>query len=86
LYPLSAEPDSLFNLAKRVGAKYLVIDQITDLAPKYLHPVLLARRDDFCVVRELSTEDAAFARLVPGSPPQPPGTAENSFRTCGVTK
>lgn len=86
LYPLSPVPDSLFNLAKRVGAQYLVIDQITDLAPKYLHPILLARRDDFCVVRELSTEDAAFAKLVPGSAPQPPGTAENSFRTCRITK
>jgi hypothetical protein len=86
LYPLSAVPDSLFNLAERVGAKYIVIDQIGDLAPKYLHPILLARRDDFCVVRELSTENAAFARIKPGLPPQPPGTAENSFRTCEVTK
>ena len=86
LYPLSPVPDSLFNLAKRVGAQYVVIDQISDLAPKYLHPILLARRDDFCVVRDLSTADAAFARIEVGGPRQAPGAAENSFRTCGVTK
>jgi hypothetical protein len=86
LYPLSPVPDSLFNLAKRTGAHYVVIDQVSDLAPKYLHPILLARRDDFCIVRELSTENAALARIEPGGPRQPPGAPENSFRTCGVTK
>ncbi|HZJ01084.1 MAG TPA: hypothetical protein VFD22_10525 [Gemmatimonadaceae bacterium] len=86
LYPLSPVPDSLFNLAKRVGAQYVVVDQISDLAPKYLHPILLARRDDFCVIRELSTEDAAFARIDIGGPPRAPGAAANSFRTCEATK
>lgn len=84
LYPLSKVPDSLFRLADRTGAKYIVIDQISDLAPKYLHPILLQRRDDFCVVSELSNPDAAFARIQVGAPRQPPGTAENSFRTCPV--
>ena len=82
LYPLSRVPDSLFNLAERTGAKYLVMDVISDLAPKYLHPILLERRDDFCVVKEVSNPDAAFAIIQRGAPPQPPGTAQNSFRTC----
>jgi hypothetical protein len=82
LYPLSPVPDSLFNLAKRTGAGYVVIDQITDLAPKYLHPVLLARRDDFCVIPELSAENAAFAKIEIGGPPRPPGSAPNQFRAC----
>ncbi len=86
LYPLSPVPDSLFNLAKRMGAQYVVVDQIGDLAPKYLHPILLARRDDFCIVHELSTENAAFARIDLGGPRRGPGAAENSFRICGVTK
>lgn len=85
LYPLSPVPDSLFNLAKRAGAQYVVVDQINDLAPKYLHPILLARRDDFCIIRDLSTENAAFARIQIGGPPQKAGTAPNSFRTCKVT-
>jgi hypothetical protein len=86
LYPLSPVPDSLFNLAARIGAQYVVVDQINDLAPKYLHPVLLARRDDFCIVSELSTQNAALARIERGGPPRPPGSAPNSFRTCRVTR
>ena len=85
LYPLSNVPDSLFNLARRTGANFVVVDQIMDLAPKYLHPILLARRDDFCVVPELSNPDATLARIVVGAPRQPPGTAENSFKTCPLT-
>ena len=85
LYPLSAVPDSLFSLAKRTGAQYVVVDQIGDLAPQYLHPILLARRDDFCIIRELSTENAAFARIEIGAPPRV-GAAPNSFRTCGIKK
>jgi hypothetical protein len=82
LYPLTNVPDSLFNLAKRVKAQYVVVDQIGDLAPLYLHPIMLARRDDFCVIPELSTENAAMAKIDLGAPPQPPGTPENSFRSC----
>ena len=82
LYPLTPVPDSLFELARRVGASYVVVDQISDLAPKYLHPVMLARRDDFCVIPELSTEHAAMAKIEVGGPPRPPGSAPNSFRAC----
>jgi hypothetical protein len=82
LYPLSPVPDSLFNLAKRLGAKYVVIDKISDLAPRYLHPVLLERRSDFCIIPELSTENAAMAKIEVGGPPRPPGSAPNSFRAC----
>ena len=82
LYPLTNVPDSLFNLAKRVKAQYVVVDQIGDLAPLYLHPIMLARRDDFCVIPELSTENAAMAKIDLGAPPQPSGTPENSFRSC----
>lgn len=82
LYPLTAEPDSLFAEAARIHARYVVIDQIQDLAPMYLHPVLLARRDDFCVVPEFSHTEAVFARIEIGGPPRPPGSAPNSFRVC----
>jgi hypothetical protein len=84
LYPLTNVPDSLFNLAKRVGAQYVVVDKIGDLAPLYLHPVMLARRDDFCVIPELSTPDAAMAKIEPGAFRQPPGTPPSSFRSCGL--
>jgi hypothetical protein len=82
LYPLSPIPDSLFNLANRIGARYVLVDQIMDLAPRYLHPIMLARRDDFCVIPELSIELAAMAKIEVGGPPRPPGSAPNSFRAC----
>jgi hypothetical protein len=85
LYPLSPVPDSLFNLARRIGAHYVVVDQISDLAPKYLHPVLLARRDDFCVIPQLSTRDAAMVKIEIGGPPRPPGSAPNTFRACPLS-
>ena len=86
LYPLTPVPDSLFNLAARIQAGYVLVDQIRDLAPIYLHPVLLARSSDFCVIPELSTEDATVAKIEIGGPPRPPGSAENSFRTCPLSQ
>ena len=82
LYPLSQKPDTLFQEAAKIGAKFVVIDQLQDLAPLYLHPVLLARRDDFCVIPEFSHDNAVFARIDPGGPPRPAGSAPNLFRTC----
>jgi hypothetical protein len=85
LYPLTSKPEALFALADSVHAKYLIIDQIGDLAPKYLHPIMLARRDDFCIVTDLSTENAAFAKIEIGGPPRAPGSAPNAFRPCPLS-
>ncbi|MEO8192790.1 MAG: hypothetical protein ABI681_02990 [Gemmatimonadales bacterium] len=82
IYPLFARPDSLFNLADRIGAKYVVVDQISDLAPRYLHPILLARRDDFCVMPEMSRPDAVLLRIEIDGPPRAPGSPPNAFRRC----
>ncbi|HMA21770.1 MAG TPA: hypothetical protein VKO87_13260, partial [Gemmatimonadaceae bacterium] len=84
VYPFFAVPDSLFNLASRSGARYLVIDQIGETAPRFLHPILRARRDDFCIIRELSTPNAAMARIEVGGPRRP-DAAPNSFRTCPLS-
>ena len=82
LYPLSQKPDTLFEEAAIIGAKFVVIDQLQDLAPLYLHPVLLANRDDFCVIPELSHRNAVLARIERGGPASLPGTAPNVFRVC----
>jgi hypothetical protein len=85
LYPLTPKPGPLFHLADSVHARFLIIDQIGDLAPKYLHPIMLARRDDFCIVTALSTENAAFAKIELGGPPRAPGSAPNAFRSCTLS-
>lgn len=82
LYPLTSVPDSLFAEAASIHAKFIVIDHMTDLAPLYLNPVLLARRDNFCVVPEFSHPGALFARIETSSPPRAPGQAPTLFRIC----
>jgi hypothetical protein len=82
LYPMTRKAEPFFALADSVHASYLIIDRIGDLAPRYLHPVLRARRDDFCIVTELSTGNAAFAKIEPGAPPRAPGAVPEAFRTC----
>ena len=82
VYPLSARPDTFFMAARDAGANYVVFDRISDLAPLYLHPVLLAARDQFCVVKGLAVgENGAVLRIEPGAPRRT-GVAENAFRLC----
>jgi hypothetical protein len=83
MYPLYTAPDSLFREARDIGARYVVEDKISDLAPVYLHPVLEKRRDDFCVVPSLSNANAVMLKIEIGGPPRPPGTAPGLFRVCG---
>jgi 4-amino-4-deoxy-L-arabinose transferase-like glycosyltransferase len=80
-YPLSANPDTFFAFARKIGAGYVAYDQIRDLAPLYLHPVLKARHDEFCVVPGLVFPASALLKIEHGAPR--PGVAENSFRQCG---
>jgi 4-amino-4-deoxy-L-arabinose transferase-like glycosyltransferase len=80
-YPMSARTDTFFAAAREAGARYVVFDRIPDLAPLYLHPVLLAARDQFCVLKGLSLENAAVMRLEPDAPTRT-GVAENAFRVC----
>lgn len=85
LYPLTSKPEALFALADSVHAKYVIIDRMGALAPKYLHPIVRARRDDFCIVTDLSTQRAPFAKIDIGGPPRPPGSTPNAFRSCPIT-
>jgi hypothetical protein len=82
LYPLSSDPSGFFAAADSVGAKYLVVDQIPGIGPRYLHPILLRRRDAFCVVNELSLPNASLAKIDTTLPPRIGVKAANSFRGC----
>jgi hypothetical protein len=82
MYPLTRVPDSLFAEEERIGARYVVVDHIEDLAPRYLHPVMLARRDAFCMLPELSTEYATMTRIEIGGPRTPESTPLGAFRPC----
>jgi hypothetical protein len=80
-YPLSPNPDTLYAAARQIGAHYVVLDDIPGLSALYLQPILLARRDDFCVLGDLHYPATALLRIEPGSPVRtdvPP----SSFRVC----
>jgi len=83
-YPLSAEPDTLYAAAREIGSHYVVLDGIAGLSAIYLHPILLARRDDFCAVRDLYLANAALLHIEPGSPVRT-GVPPTSFRICDPT-
>lgn len=80
-YPLSDNPDTLYAAARDIGARFVVLDNIAGLAAIYLHPILLARRDDFCAVRDLYLPNAALLHIEPGSPART-GVPATSFRIC----
>jgi hypothetical protein len=80
-YPLSANPDTLYAAAREIGARYVVLDGLPGLSALYLQPILLSRRDDFCVLRDLHYPSAALLRVTPGSPVVSEGPP-TSFAIC----
>lgn len=83
-YPLSANPDTFFAFARRSGAKYVAFDNIRDLAPLYLHPVVFTHRQEFCVLPGMSLEAANLLRIEHGETP-PPNAPPTSIRMCGMS-
>jgi hypothetical protein len=81
LYPKTENPDSFFAMVRETGADFVVVDQISDMAP-YLHAVLIARQNDFCVIRELSYPNAMLARIVENAPPPATPLGRDEVRTC----
>jgi hypothetical protein len=84
VYPLSADPDTFLAFAAESGARWVVVDQVPDLAPIYLHPMLMDRREDFCVVPELTLSEAVLLRIDTALPPPPQNRAPGltTFSGC----
>ncbi|HEX8696338.1 MAG TPA: hypothetical protein VF746_28225 [Longimicrobium sp.] len=80
LYPFDAGADGFFAAAAAARARYIVFDQTQEFT-RFMRPVVLARRDQFCLMPEIGTEMAVLARIGP-NPPFPPGTAPDVFRIC----
>jgi len=84
LYPKTTEPDSFFVMVRETGADFVVVDQISDMAP-YLHAVIAQRQNKFCIIREFSFQNAMFARILPDAPPPPRPLAPDEVRVCRPT-
>ena len=60
LYPYTRDPAVLIDSARAIGARYLVTDQIDELAPRYIVPAVLRRPGAFCVMRTFGSERATI--------------------------
>jgi hypothetical protein len=64
-YPLSEEPDVLFELAAGKGARYLLFDRLDGIANAYLAPILLRRPAAFCVLITAGPSGTALFGILP---------------------
>ena len=89
IYPLSTEPDSLFDAARRIGARYIILDRVDNLSTRYLTPTLMERSSAFCVLYTLGQSQTAIMGILPGadsiaSAPVAPGPeGAVGFKICG---
>lgn len=63
LYPLTERRDSIFAYADSVGAEWVVVDRVPDLAPRFLHPVLFRYSEEFCLVSDAVHPEAFLLRI-----------------------
>ena len=90
LYPYSRDPAVLIDSARAIGARYLITDQIDELAPRYLIPAVLRRPGAFCVMHTFGSERATIFGIVPDAERIPDAGADPGegyheilFRNCG---
>jgi hypothetical protein len=86
-YPLSDEPHELFGVARRLGARYVVLDRMDSLSPAYLAPILLRRPDAFCLIVTSGEAGTALLGIVPAAERVPdadiePGRSRRTFEVC----
>jgi hypothetical protein len=89
-YPLSREPAALFRAARGAGARYVLLDDLDQVATSYLTPILIRRPAAFCIVRSLGGNRATLLGIRPDAERIPdlrddPGEAEAQvgFKPCG---
>jgi hypothetical protein len=89
LYPYTRDPAVLIDSARAIGARYIITDQIDDLAPRYLVPAVMRRPGAFCVIHTFGLERlsilaiTADAERVPdGSEDPGEGYHQKTFHYC----
>jgi hypothetical protein len=90
VYPLSREPDTLFRAAREAGARYVVLDDLDEMATTFLAPILMQRPGAFCIVHSLGAARATLLGIRPDAEriadvSDDPGAtnAEVGFKACG---
>ena len=80
VFPLHPTPDSLFEAARRNGARYVLFDGIDGLAQAYVAPVLMGRSNSFCIMFGLGQDRATLFGI---RPTMAPPSSTPSFELCG---
>ncbi|HEX6911070.1 MAG TPA: hypothetical protein VF142_11780, partial [Longimicrobium sp.] len=90
-YPLSREPEVFFRAAREARARYVLLDDLDQVATGYLTPILMRRPAAFCVVRSLGPARATLmgirpdAERIPDLRGDPGETSETlGFKPCGA--
>lgn len=87
-YPFTPEPQRFLAYADSVGARYLVFDELGNLAQLYLAPVLTRRPDAFCILEASGQSGTALFGIQPGAlalPDAPAASGPVSFTTCDAS-
>ena len=73
VYPFTEDTNSLFVHADSLGAGYLVVGNWDSTGPAYVHPVISAHPERFCVVAQLDLSAGTPISLLAIRPPPPDG-------------
>jgi len=65
VYAFSADPDAVMADLDRMGADYVVVDQISGTTPRYLVPAIRAHLDRFEPVYQGGTPTTSILRILP---------------------
>ena len=71
VYPFTEDTNSLFAHADSLGAGYLVLGNWDSTGPAYVHPVISAHPERFCVVAQLDLSAGTPISLLAIRPPPP---------------
>jgi hypothetical protein len=89
IYPLSTDPQQLFQLADSIHARYVILDRLTRMADAYLVPALLQRPQAFCFMRQFGSSGTTVLGFLPGAaamPDHPLATGEQpAFPACDAS-
>lgn len=86
-FPLTSERGALFAEAKRLGARYVVLDGLDRLSTSYVMPVIMGTPQAFCIAFSTTPERAAVLGILPGdwesATPNPQSPAASvGFQYC----
>ena len=79
MYPLSADTAKFFATADSAGARYVVLDNLSQLAEMYLNPVVISASERFCVEEAISQDDAVLLQILEPGRALPPVMTEDGL-------